>query len=155
MYLAATVFMQAQKVLLDGLASTTLMTLFSYTAAEGQGRNYKEPVLLAGAMEAAGVRQPLSTLGGWTIHYGLGVVWSAVIRVFLRKMRLKPRVLTGVFMGTIGGLVGVACWKPVVQQFRLLPNRQARRFYSHLVLAHVLFTVALMKEMQKADAGKR
>jgi hypothetical protein len=147
--------MQAKEVLFDGLASTTLMTLFSYTAAEGQGKNYKEPVLLAGAMEGAGVRQPLSTLGGWTIHYGLGVAWSAAIRMFLRKMRLKPRLLTGILIGTVGGLVGVACWKPVVQNFRLLPKRQARSFYRHLVLAHVLFTVALLKEMQKADAGKR
>ena len=141
--------MEPGKVIYDGLKSTSLMTLFSYLASGQEDKNFKEPVLLDDVAEHEGMNRIIAKHAGWMIHYGFGMVWTVVMRYIILRTGIKPNALSGLLLGSIGGLIAVASWHPLIKRYRLVFKKNEKRFYSHLVLAHIIFTLSLMHELKK------
>ncbi|WP_207532502.1 hypothetical protein [Desertivirga arenae] len=143
--------MRIKEVLLSSIAATSIMTAFSYLASERKKENYREPLLLAGLINSLttyrGSRKRLEPCG-WLLHYSMGAAWSPIEYLFLRQKRGKSDVKDSAAFGIFGGVCGLLIWDLMFKVTKYSPDTNKRRFYVHLVLAHVIYGIALQQVMK-------
>src|SRR3954471_287184 len=137
--------MDTQKIVVSGVAGTTLMTLFSYAASIYTGKNFKEPVLLSEFFPKQLQRIHLATPAGWLTHYTMGVCWAAVFQLLFSRRIAKPNVLNGMLLGTLSGITAIAIWRSAFRSHSRSPKISFKSFYLHLVLAHLVYTVSVVQ----------
>ena len=134
--------MKLDKVFINSIASTTVMTLFSHIIAEMEKENFSEPLLLSNLIHRA-VPQGNSEIvrtAGWAGHYTVGFTFAAAYEYCLFALKKKPSFINSTVAGIIGGLAGIAWWKTVFKTHPSPPALNYRKFYTQLFFAHVIFS---------------
>lgn len=86
------------------------MTLFSYLVSVAENENFSEPERLG---QLAGrllpkLSQQQRRLLGWLGHYGVGILFALVYVHLWRSGKLKPDLLTRIWLGGVSGITAVA-----------------------------------------------
>lgn len=131
------------RIILPALSGTSAMTLFSYLVSDYKNRNFREPDVLAQLVKRLriNISGNNAQVSGWVMHYAIGVLFIVFYNELWKNKIIKPSLASGSILGTASGLVGVVAWKGM---FELHPNPQRKnlkRFFGHLMLAHVVFGV--------------
>jgi hypothetical protein len=135
--------MQTAKTITAALVGTTFMTLFSYWISSKKRKQFREPELLDGLLQRLPVHVPATAaqVSGWLIHYGVGFSFCAIYDAIWKHMAARPSVTNGMMLGGISGLVGILGWHAVLSFHPNPPAVEIKKYYGHLMLAHVIFGV--------------
>ena len=141
-----------KKVTVAATAGTVAMTAFSYAATHKENKEFREPVVLAKLFKRLfpKVSDEKSYVAGWLMHYGAGVAFATVYHQLFRKNILKPTVWNGLLLGGVNGLIGVAIWKATIKAHPTPPKISYKRYYRHLLLAHLIFGIGTAIGYRKA-----
>jgi hypothetical protein len=136
--------MKTKTRLLPGVTATTLMSIFSYTVSSSKDKNFKEPKLLAEMVEQflPDKDKKMATPTGWVMHYTMGCLMTLVFQEVWKKAKTKPSFVQGVVAGLIGGVTGILIWKTVFKVHPNPPQIPFKRYYGHLMLAHLVFGIS-------------
>jgi hypothetical protein len=80
-------------------------------------------------------------IAGWCAHYGVTIVINAFYNALWKQKKLEPSFTSGALLGVAGGLTGIIGWKIVYEVHPNPPAKNLKRFFGHLMLAHVVFGV--------------
>jgi len=137
--------MKKEKTAMLGLAATSAMTLFSYIISERKGKNFKEPLLLSGFLKNSGftTEKGAANWAGWLTHYAVGEALALAHPYAWRKTHSGPSVGSGLTLGALAGLGGIAIWHLCFKMHPQPPKTNHYRFYGHLFLAHIVFSLTM------------
>jgi hypothetical protein len=138
--------MKAGKGIFSGIAGTALMTLFSYLVSDARQKNFREPVLLGGFVEPLlpADKKALRLPAGFMAHFSVGIAWALVFEWMFQHGKLKPGVKTAFALGGVSGVTGVLIWKAAFNMSDHPPRTDYKAFYSHLLIAHLVFCLPLV-----------
>ncbi|MCL6261067.1 hypothetical protein M3O96_18325 [Aquiflexum sp. TKW24L] len=133
--------MNLKPIINSTVAGTSSMTLFSYLVSEKKEENFREPLVLADLISRLSpkMRKSDAAVDGWALHYIAGFGFSSLYHKLWKSGKVKPGILSGSLLGAASGLAGILVWKGV---FKLHPNPPAKdlkKYFGHLMLAHVVF----------------
>jgi hypothetical protein len=148
--------MKVNSIFLSGLAGTSAMTLFSYLVSAVERRNFKEPELLAELEDDVLPAQSkqVALPAGWSTHYTMGIVWAGVFHFLWHKTAFRPTSKSSLSLGILSGITGVIIWDLVFKAHPNPPRTNYKRFYGHLLLAHVVYslvTTVTARELEKTS----
>lgn len=148
--------MRTAKILSSTLIGTSAMTLFSYLISEADNRNYREPRILGQLVKRlpGETSEKSSEIAGWSAHYGVGLLFVALYHELWKRGKIKPSVVSGAIIGAASGLVGVAGWETVFKIHPNPPAKNLKRYFGHLILAHIVFGIFSAVTYKKVDAKK-
>ena len=132
--------MEPAKVLTSAILGTSAMTLFSYLVSEKKNENYKEPDVLAMLLKKLkyDTSKEIEKITGWTSHYAVGILFDLIFDQIWKKTG-KPSLKSGLLLGAASGLIGIAAWKLMFKSHPNPPAKNLRKYFSHLLLAHLVF----------------
>jgi hypothetical protein len=136
--------MNTRKMVESGIAGTTLMTVFSYAASFDAGKNFKEPQLLSDFFPKKLQDLRLAVPAGWLTHYSMGISWAAVFQLLFNGKIAKPDLPNGILLGTLSGITAIAIWRSAFKLYSTSPKTSLKSFYSHLVLAHLVYSLTVL-----------
>jgi hypothetical protein len=127
-------------VISAGITGTSFMTLFSYLVSTLQKENFKEPEILARLIYrlVAQMNKGYSQVAGWNLHYLVGLLFAFYYAKLWQK-KVKPTVISGLILGGITGILAMIVWKLTLNVHPSPPKIKFRRFYSHIIVAHLVF----------------
>lgn len=133
--------MKTGNILLAALAGTTSMTLFSYLVSRKKNKDFKEPKLLGKMVYRAipDIKKRTAKVAGWSLHCGTGLAFTIAYKVLLDDTKLKSNLPEAVLLGIANGIVAVGIWGTVFILHPDPPEIHFKRFFGHLILAHVFF----------------
>ena len=133
--------MDLQPIIKSAIAGTSAMTLFSYLISEKKEENFREPLVLADLISRLSpkIRKSDAALEGWALHYFTGYGFSYVYDKIWRSGKVKPSLLSGVLLGAASGAAGILVWKVVFKLHPNAPTKNLKKYFGHLVLAHMVF----------------
>lgn len=129
-------------IFLSGLVATSLMTLFSYIWSWVRGRKFKEPQLLNLLIQSSttlALNPGKRNVTGWIIHYMIGWFFVLCFDLIWSYTTLEPSFGNGALLGAIAGLAGITGWKTFFYLNADPPEIEFRKFYLHLMIAHIIF----------------
>jgi hypothetical protein len=131
----------AKTILTAGVMGTNAMTAFSYLVSEEKNRQFREPELLEKLLArlAPQTNDRLASAFGWAAHYSVGVGFTTIYHSLWRQKKNRPSLFGGILLGGISGLLGVAVWSTVFYIHPDPPKINYKRFYAHLLAAHLIF----------------
>jgi hypothetical protein len=136
-----------EKIILAAVFGTSIMTLFSYVLSEVYRKLFKEPVLLTAVL--SGIHFKASNdkkhVVAWLIHYGIGLVFTAVYDYLIRNDLLKVTLIDTFVFGTVIGIIGIVGWQLLFKISTYSPKSSAAAvsYYSQLFMGHLLFAFSL------------
>jgi hypothetical protein len=113
------------------VVGTTAMTLFSFLFSKK--KNYSD--------QTSEVKKEKSRLGGWQAHYVAGMLYASAYDKVWENTLLKPSILSGALLGAASGMVGVAGWSQMLNISDPIPAGNEKKYYRHLVAAHIVFGI--------------
>jgi hypothetical protein len=78
---------------------------------------------------------------------GLFFAWTYQRLPEIRKM--YPDLPDEIFVGVANGIVGIILWKLVFSLHPNPPQIDFKRFYQHLILAHIIFSTTTLSVMDE------
>src|SRR5918993_5270626 len=104
---------EARKIILAGLTGTSFMTLFSYKVSSNYKENFKEPELLGRLLYRLkpDLGKEFTQFAGWNLHYLAGITFSFFYAKIWKDTNTKPTLTSGLVLGALSGVVGLAVWK--------------------------------------------
>jgi hypothetical protein len=119
------------------------MTAFSYQVSQDKKEQFREPQLLHKLISRLlpPEYQYTSTADGWTLHYSVGLMFNVVYDALWQRMKSKPSLANGMLTGAISGLIGASIWKIILKLHPNPPAVDVRKYYYHLIAAHIVFGV--------------
>ena len=145
--------MKTANVLLAAAVGTISMTLFSYLVSRKKNKDFKEPKLL-GKMVYRGVpeiKKPTSKVAGWCLHCGTGLAFTIVYKILLDHTKLKSNLPEAVLLGVVNGVLADGIWKTVFALHPDPPEINFKKFFGHLILAHVFFATPDLLILNKPE----
>lgn len=131
------------KIILAGIAGTTVMTLYSYYRANKEKQQYREPVLLNRLID----NSPKTTRdisdnhpAGWAVHYGIGIAFVAAYYVFYKRALHAPGPVKALMIGGMSGALALASWKLMFATSDDPPKNNRYGYYRQLFIAHLIFS---------------
>lgn len=150
---------QKNDIFIPAIAGTTAMTVFSYLVSRSKKRNFREPEVLGQLIKSLPMKdsKDYSHVVGWSTHYGIGILFMVFYNEFWKRNIIKPSVTSGAMLGAASGLVGIIGWRSIFEIHPHPPAKNLKRFFGHLLLAHVVFGVfcSLVYKVVKADRYSR
>ncbi|HEX8376254.1 MAG TPA: hypothetical protein VF602_00450 [Pedobacter sp.] len=139
--------MKIPKVLTSAITATSAMTAFSYLVSYIKERNFREPELLADLSQELipNKERALALPTGWLTHYSMGLAWALFETCLVENRKMKADVKSSVLFGCFGGVTGALVWGLVFKIHPKPPQIPYRRFYGHLILAHIVYSIALVQ----------
>jgi hypothetical protein len=128
------------KIPVGTLVGTSLMTAFSYYISQHEKDQFREPVLLNILSRRLMNTNQGNYTGafGWLAHYGVGALFvSAYDKIW--KQSGRPTLWSGLLLGAISGVVGIATWKLVFKLHPSPPTIDFKDYYRQLFVAHLIF----------------
>jgi hypothetical protein len=138
-------YMKTKNVVLAGIVGTSFMTLFSYIVSVRKRKNFKEPELLTDLGARLIKPADKSTLypAGWATHYATGIGISLACQRLFPISETRLIIKNGVIIGIVTGLAGALVWKSVFNLHPDPPHVDFKRFYRHLLFAHLVFGLTM------------
>lgn len=135
--------MKGKEVLISGITGTTFMTLFSYLVSIAENENFSEPERLGQLMRNLYpvLSKKEKLLAGWTAHYLVGLIFSAIYVQLWEKKKLEPSFKNNLIIGGTSGMVAVGVWKLTFKAHPLPPRLSFNKYYLQLVPAHIVFSI--------------
>lgn len=132
------------QLLVVAIGATTVMTWFSYTMSESFRELYKEPVLLAYAIEKIKIepKANLQKTWGWILHYIIGLFFVIGYYILWTKNIVPMSILGTFLLGIISGAIGILSWIIIFRITHHQPPIDFRGYYIQLFFAHVIFAAA-------------
>lgn len=136
--------MQPGKTFLSTIAGTSAMTLFSYLISEANDENYKEPEVLGQLIKRLpdGPSNEKARIAGWGGHYAAGLAFELIFNEVWEREWMKPSIASGALMGVTSGVAGIVAWKVAFDAHPNPPVKNLKKYFAHLMLAHVVFGVS-------------
>lgn len=135
--------MRTGKTLISAIVGTSAMTIFSYLVSASENKNFREPEVVGQLVERLpkSPSKESSKIAGWVIHYTIGLSFVAFYNELWKRKIIKPSVTSGALLGAASGLVGITGWKGIFEVHPNPPAKNLKPYFSHLMLAHVVFGV--------------
>jgi hypothetical protein len=136
--------MQPPKTLISAVVGTSAMTIFSYLVSRTENKNFREPEILGQLVDRLPTRtsKNFAQVAGWGAHYAAGMVFEVLYaELWKRDNKIKPTVASGALLGAASGLAGILVWKVAFEVHPNPPAKNLKKFFGHLMLAHVVFGV--------------
>lgn len=136
--------MQSGKILSSAIIGTSAMTLFSYLISESKNKNFSEPENLSQLIKRlpkTSYSKSSADLTGWCAHYAVGILFVAFYNELWKDKKIKPSLTSGALLGAVSGLAGVAAWQSMFEIHPNPPAKNLKKYFGHLILAHVVFGV--------------
>ncbi len=133
--------MKLMNIIAAGIAGTTAMTAFSYYASKAKHKNFREPHLLGKVAESAlpEIEKSNANISGWITHYATGILFAALYSSILEINKKKPTFYRGLIVGGLTGIPAVLVWKTTLRLFPVKTPVNKKRYFGHLLLAHIIF----------------
>lgn len=129
----------------SSVPASTAMTAFSYGLSRVMNKQFREPELLAYLVD----QQPLVKITGnykmankpvgFLLHYMAGVGYAAGYEYLWKPFVKLPAIVSGAVYGVVAGVSGTLVWEAVIQMRNDPPKLDKPAYYTHLVLAHIIF----------------
>ena len=130
------------------------MTLFSYLASSYKKENFSEPQLLGTFIQPAlppEKSEALALPAGWSFHYSMGLAWTVVHRFLIDKTKVPANIRSAIVIGILSGAFGALIWKLLFKYHPAPPHTNTKKFYRHLVLAHIVFSSVTIPRTPKGE----
>jgi hypothetical protein len=129
------------RILTAALLGTSAMTAVSYAISRKKNKQFREPDLLAKLLNRMipDLEKRNAQLSGWLIHYGVGLLFSAIYDRVWAKAKMDPTLRSGLLLGGISGAAGALVWKTIFTLHPHPPANDRENFYGHLITAHLIF----------------
>lgn len=132
------------KIIIAGIAGTSVMTLFSYYMSKREKEQYREPELLNGLIRRSKMLPSLNNVSrhpaGWLGHYLIGVAFVAGYYFIWPDALYRPDVFKILTLGIISGILGIIGWKIFFSSHDNPPRTYKHGYYRQLFIAHLIFT---------------
>ncbi|AHM59508.1 hypothetical protein D770_06225 [Flammeovirgaceae bacterium 311] len=137
------------------------MTAYSYGLSKTLKEQFREPEFLSflvheqPLVKLTGSYKPANKTTGFLLHYLAGAGFSAGYEYLWKPAVKLPTVLKGAAYGVLAGLTGVAIWEATIRLRETPPRLNKGKYYTHLVLAHVVYgvTTALASRAMSKTEG--
>jgi hypothetical protein len=145
--------MDAKNILAGAIAGTAAMTAFSYFISDKKSKDFREPALLAKMISRAfpETKKGFSKTAGWMMHASMGILFAYLSKKMIQKLQSPYDLSNRVFIGAANGVAGVIGWKLVFSLHPNPPKIQFNRFYQHLVLTHIVYTLTALAAMERNE----
>ncbi|MGN6601494.1 MAG: hypothetical protein ACTHK8_03535 [Ginsengibacter sp.] len=141
--------MKKSNVVAGAIAGTAAMTLFSYFLSGKKDKDFREPALLGKMVKR--VLPPsvktVSEIAGWMMHGSMGLFFASMYQRLPEIRKMYPDLPDDIFVGVANGSVGIMLWKLVFSLHPNPPQIDFKRFYQHLILAHIIFSATTLSVM--------
>jgi hypothetical protein len=129
------------RILTAALLGTSAMTAASYAISRKKNKQFREPDLLAKLLKRLipDLEKRNAQLSGWMIHYGVGLLFSAIYDKVWTKTKMDPTLKNGLLLGGLSGAAGAIVWKTTFALHPDPPANDREKFYGHLIIAHLIF----------------
>ena len=134
------------KIIVAATGGTSAMTAYSYLVSETKDRNFEEPKLLGNMLyKLVQSNEKTAYSTGWLLHYAVGIFFTLIYQRLLYKQRIYANVNNGFAVGLATGIFAAVVWRITFLLHPAPPIVDQRRFYSQLIIAHIIFgTVAIL-----------
>jgi Na+/proline symporter len=135
------------KIIIAGVAGTTLMTLYSYYKANKEKQQYREPVLLNKLINRSEVLPDKihdNHPAGWVSHYAVGILFVTAYYLFWKKALHNPTPYRIAVVGALSGGVAIAAWKLMFASNDNPPDNNRYGYYRQLFIAHIIFSISAL-----------
>ncbi|MFL9836673.1 hypothetical protein ABS768_04135 [Flavobacterium sp. ST-75] len=133
------------KIIIAGIAGTTLMTLYSYYRAKKEHQEYIEPVVMNKLIDNSQALPEIDNTythpAGWALHYAAGIFFIGGYYLLWQNTLNRPTTHKILFMGSFSGLIGILIWKTLFSSHDNPPYNNRMGYYRQLLIAHIVFTV--------------
>lgn len=149
--------MKNGNVLFAAAAGTVAMTAFSYFLSKKKDKEFREPKLLGKMVYTAfpSVEKTPAEITGWVMHASMGLIFTLAYQQLLQKLRFRRDLSVEVFIGVVNGVVGITIWKLTFSLHPAPPKIHFSRFYQHLMLAHIIFSVTALSAMDEKSTNSK
>jgi len=149
--------MDAKNILTGAIAGTAAMTAFSYFLSDKESKDFREPALLAKMIRRAfpETKKPFSKTAGWMMHVSMGILFAYLSKRMIRKLHLPHDLSNDVFIGVTNGIAGAIAWKLAFSLHPNPPKIHFSKFYQHLVLAHIIYTLTALSVMEDIEGNQQ
>ena len=142
------------RIILSSIVGTSFMTVYSYWKAKKQQEQFEEPLMLGKLLHRAypkKISYRSSKIQGWMLHYTIGGSFNICYDQLWRGTELKPGLKSGLFLGAISGLIGMAAWTTMLHMHRDPPHTHLRKHLQQLFTAHIIFGVTSAMAYRQAQ----
>jgi len=77
----------------------------------------------------------------WFTLYAIGILFVVGYSELWKQKNVKPSLTSGDLLGATSGLVGIIGWKAMFEAHPNPPAKNLKRFFGHLMLAHIIFGI--------------
>lgn len=135
--------MNKQAIITSATTGILCMSLFSYVLSIRKNKQFKEPEILGILINRLLDRKnrTLSHIGGWAIHYFVGLLFTTTYDMIWKSTRVKPVLSHSIALGAFSGLVGILGWNVTLRVHPRPPKIDIKRFFFQLLIAHIIFAV--------------
>jgi len=143
--------MRKRNVIAGAISGTAAMTLFSYFLSSKKDKDFREPALLGKMVKRIlpGSEETVSEIAGWMMHGSMGLFFAWTYQRLPEIRKMYPDLPDEVFVGVANGIVGIILWKLVFSLHPNPPQIDFKRFYQHLILAHIIFSTTTLSVMDE------
>lgn len=136
--------MKKGKTLISAIVGTSAMTLFSCLVSRSMDRNFREPEILDQLIKRLPDQHSGESgkLAGWIIHYTVGIFFVVIYNELWKRKKITPSLTSGAMLGAASGLAGIGGWKVVFDVHPDPPAKNLKRYFGHLMLAHIVFGIS-------------
>lgn len=135
--------MKTDHPLISGTIGTSLMTIFSYGISAYKEKKFEEPKLLSELVGKIIKEKTAADVSGWLMHYTMGCNMAFIFNKIWRKRKINPGIKQGLIAGTFSGILGILIWNTVFTAHPNPPKIVFKRYYGHLLLAHLVFAAGV------------
>jgi hypothetical protein len=141
--------MKKSNVVAGAIAGTAAMTLFSYFLSGKKDKDFREPALLGKMVKRVlpPSEKTVSEIAGWMMHGSMGLFFAWTYQRLPEIRKMYPDLPDDIFVGVVNGVIGVVLWKLVFSLHPDPPKIDFKRFYQHLILAHIIFSTTTLSVM--------
>lgn len=137
--------MELLRFIIAGIVGTSFMTLYSYITSSYRNKHFREPELLNYLVDHSNflsLNPVKNSLVGWLIHYGIGFILLFLVLFFLSITNVDISFYSSLIIGVVAGVIGIVGWQILFILTSRPPKIELKKFYLHLIIAHVIFTVS-------------
>src|SRR5690554_5121154 len=121
------------------MIATSGMTFFSYILSRIYREKFLETVLLNQLIFPTQKAEKKHHLAGIGIHYAVGYIFSLIYSRLWRRNSVPSGPVSGLVLGFLNGLAGIAGWHSVLTVHPNPPNIKPGKYYLQLLAAHMVF----------------
>lgn len=137
--------MELLRFIIAGIIGTSFMTLFSYITSYFRNNNFREPELLNYLVDHSNflsINPRRNSSVGWLIHYVIGFLMLFLVLTGLSITDTGASFYSSLIIGVVAGVIGIIGWQVLFILTPSPPEIELKKFYLHLIIAHVIFTVS-------------